>query len=127
MAVARHATVASTLASARPFLSPNVLVRPLGTVRLLAGLTIIFLNLVDAFATLCNVSRGAEELNPLMAILLAAGEREFVVVKHLLASLGVVGILAHPTARASRLALGVLLPLYVGIAVYQLALLVFIR
>jgi Domain of unknown function (DUF5658) len=90
------------------------------------GLCIICLNLFDALGTLWNLSRGAEELNPLMSLLLAAGPHSFVLVKHLLASVGVLGILAHPGARASRVALWILLPLYGCIAVYQVALVLFL-
>jgi hypothetical protein len=88
------------------------------------GLAIILLNLFDAVGTLVNLSRGGEELNPLMALLLAAGPKPFVLIKHLIASIGVMGILLHPARRASRVALWILLPLYGCIALYQVALLV---
>ena len=97
--------------------------RPIRTRRAWLGIGIIILNLFDALGTLWNLSRGAEELNPLMSMLLSVGPYEFVMVKHLLASVGVVGILAHPGARASRVALWILFPLYACIALYQVALL----
>ena len=90
-------------------------------------LAIVALNLVDAFATLRHLSYGAEELNPLMLALLRCGEQHFLVVKHLLASLGVLGIAVHDDLPAARLALRVLFPLYTCLALYQIALFVIIR
>lgn len=116
----------STLVSTVTIESVPFLARPLRTQRTWMGLAIILLNMVDALGTLWNLSRGAEELNPLMSMLLAAGPNQFVLVKHLLASAGVLGILAHPGNRASRLALWILFPLYAGIALYQVALLLFL-
>jgi hypothetical protein len=86
------------------------------------GLAIVALNLVDAFATLRHVDHGAEELNPLMRALLRDGPSRFVAVKHVLASLGVVGIAMHPRLRAARFAMWLLLPLYGALASYQMAL-----
>jgi hypothetical protein len=87
------------------------------------ALVIVILNLVDAFGTLRNVARGADELNPLMAWLLDAGPRAFFAGKFLLAAAGVVGILACGRTRAARFALvGILLPLYLLVAAYQLLL-----
>jgi hypothetical protein len=103
-----------------------VLARPVERRHALLGLGIIALNLVDAFGTLGNINHGAQELNPLMALLLGAGDGRFLVIKHLLASLGVTGILLHPEVRAARAALWVLFPLYVCIATYQITLLLLI-
>jgi hypothetical protein len=89
---------------------------------LYAGLAVLALNLVDAFATLRHLDHGAEELNPLMMVLLRHGTTSFVTVKHALASVGVLGIAAHPRARAARIAMAVLVPLYVAIALYQVVL-----
>src|SRR5262245_61191066 len=77
--------------------------RPIEWRRATLGLAVILLNLVDAFGTLANVDRGAEELNPLMAVLLGWGSGQFVVLKHLLASIGVLGILVYPGTRAARI------------------------
>src|SRR5690348_8886690 len=97
-------------------------VRPIEVQAGLLALAILFLNLVDGFATLRHVSHGAEELNPLMQVLLRRGEWSFLVVKHLLASLGVLGIAMHGEVRAARVALWILLPVYAAIALYQAAL-----
>jgi hypothetical protein len=87
------------------------------------ALAIILLNLVDAFGTLRNVALGAEELNPLMGHLLERGPMAFFVGKYLLASGGVLGIVAYGRSRAARVALfWVLLPLYLLVGAYQLVL-----
>jgi hypothetical protein len=83
---------------------------------------ILMLNLVDAFATLRHIEHGAEELNPFMLALLHRGARQFLLVKHGLASLGVLGIALYPTQRAANVALAVLLPVYAVLAVYQVCL-----
>lgn len=92
---------------------------------LAVALAVLGLNLVDALVTLRHVSAGAEELNPVMAALLARGPVTFVVGKHLLGATGVLGILAHDHGhgRAGWIALfWVLLPTYLLVAAYQLAL-----
>ena len=86
------------------------------------ALAILSLNTVDAFATIRHLHHGAEELNPLMDWLLRRGAGWFLIVKHALASLGVIGIAMHTEVRAARVALWMLLPIYVAIAIYQLAL-----
>lgn len=104
-----------------------VLFRPVGTRTSALVLGIVLLNLVDGFATLRHLGHGAEELNPLMRLLLARGAATFLVVKHLLASAGVLGIALHERTTAARVALWLLFPLYVGIAVYQIVLFAVIR
>ncbi len=100
----------------------RALARPVETRTLLLGMAVVALNLVDAFATLRHLDHGAEELNPLMQLLLRHGAGWFLAVKHALASVGVIGIAAHPQVRAARIALWILVPLYVLIAVYQIVL-----
>ena len=85
-------------------------------------LAILGLNLLDAFATLRHLEHGATELNPFMKALLSRGATDFLIVKHLLASLGVMGIALHPGRRAAVAALYILFPLYSLLAVYQIAL-----
>ncbi len=85
------------------------------------------LNLLDGFATLRHLHHGAEELNPLMLWLLRHGAEHFLVAKHLLASLGVIGIAMHGEVRAARVALWILFPLYMAIAAYQMVLFAIIR
>jgi hypothetical protein len=96
--------------------------RPIEPTTLALVLAIIGLNLCDGFATLRHLHHGAEELNPFMALLLRHGSHSFLVVKHLLASAGVVGIAMHAQLRAARVALWLLFPLYLAIVLYQLAL-----
>jgi hypothetical protein len=100
----------------------RAIARPLD--RRTAGLclAILALNLLDAFATLRHLEHGATELNPFMKALLSRGAADFLIVKHVLASLGVIGIALHPGRRAPVAALCVLLPLYSVLAVYQIAL-----
>jgi hypothetical protein len=100
----------------------RVLTRPIEPHIAILGLLILALNLVDAFATLRHLEHGAEELNPFMGALLKHGAREFLLVKHALASLGVMGIALYPTQRAANFALAVLLPVYGLLAVYQICL-----
>jgi len=89
-----------------------------------AGLCIfiLMLNLIDAFATLRHLEHGAEELNPFMWVLLRRGAEPFLLVKHALASLGVLGIALYPRQRAANIALAILLPVYLILAVYQIGL-----
>jgi hypothetical protein len=103
------------------------LVRPLDSRTTLLVLAILALNLVDGFATLRHLSYGAEELNPFMEALLRQGASRFLVIKHLLASLGVLGIAIHDRVRAARVALWILFPLYAVIVAYQAALFCVIR
>ena len=90
-------------------------------------MTIVMLNLIDAFSTLRHVDWGAEEVNPLMRMLLGGGPLVFLVGKHVLAAGGVIGIAAHCRhAAARRMLQYVLLPVYVAIASYQLSLFAFL-
>jgi hypothetical protein len=85
-------------------------------------LAILLLNLFDAFATLCHIEHGAEELNPFMLALIHRGAGHFLVTKHVLASVGVVGIALYPERRAAHIAIAILFPVYFVIAVYQIGL-----
>jgi hypothetical protein len=100
----------------------RAIARPLDTRTATLCLAILVLNLVDAFATLRHLEHGAQELNPFMLALLHRGAGHFLVVKHLLASAGIIGIALHPGRRASVLALYTLFPLYGVLAVYQITL-----
>ena len=103
------------------------LARPLDAQTTALALAILLLNMVDGFATLRHLTHGAEELNPLMNLLVRRSAHAFVLVKHLLASAGVLGIAVHGHVRAARVALWILFPLYVAIALYQIALFAVIR
>jgi hypothetical protein len=100
----------------------RALVRPLDRTTAWLCLAVLALNLIDAFATLRHLEHGAEELNPFMVMLLHRGAAPFLLVKHGLASIGVIGIAACPGKEAARHALWVLVPLYTLLAVYQIAL-----
>ena len=85
-------------------------------------LAILALNLLDAFATLRHLEHGAEELNPLMQLLLHRGAQPFLLTKHILASVGVIGIALHPEKRAAHVALWILFPVYLVLGIYQIGL-----
>jgi hypothetical protein len=96
--------------------------RPLDVRTTCFGLAILFLNMLDAFATLRHLSHGAEELNPLLLALIRHGALSFLVIKHLLASAGVIGIVMFPEQRAAQVALAILFPVYALLAIYQIGL-----
>jgi len=100
----------------------RVAARPLDLRTASLCLAILALNLLDAFATLRHLEHGAQELNPFMLALLRHGAGPFLIVKHLLASAGVIGIALHPGRRAADVALSILFPMYTALAVYQVAL-----
>jgi Domain of unknown function (DUF5658) len=100
----------------------HALRRPLDTRLAFFCLAILLLNLLDAFATLRHLEYGAEELNPLMQALLHQGARSFLVTKHVLASVGVIGIVLHPERRSAQAALWILLPVYLTLGIYQIGL-----
>jgi hypothetical protein len=88
-----------------------------------AAFAVIALNLLDAFCTLRHIAFGAVEMNPLMRVLLELGPIPFLVGKHALAALGVLGIVAHARHRAARQMLRlVLVPVYFAIGTYQVLL-----
>ncbi len=103
----------------------RTLARTLDTRTAILCLAILSLNLVDAFATLRHLEHGAEELNPFMLALLHHSARSFLVVKHSLASIGVVGIALYPGQRAAHIALAILFPIYFLLALYQIGLFYF--
>jgi hypothetical protein len=100
----------------------RTIARPLDARTSMLCLAILALNLLDAFATLRHLEHGAQELNPFMLALLHRGAGHFLIVKHMLASAGVIGIALHPGRRAAAAALYILLPLYSLLAVYQITL-----
>ena len=100
----------------------RALVRPIDLRTTALCVAILVLNLVDAFATLRHLEHGAEELNPFMLALLRHGAVKFLVVKHALASIGILGIALYPRQRAANVALAVLFPIYFLLAIYQIGL-----
>lgn len=100
----------------------RAIARPLDIRTTLLCFALLALNLLDAFATLRHLEHGATEMNPFMLALLHRGAGHFLIAKHILASVGVIGIAVHPGRRAVAAALYILLPLYTVLAVYQIAL-----
>ena len=103
----------------------RTMVRQLDSRLVFFCVAILGLNLLDAFATLRHLEHGAEELNPFMQILLHYGARSFLVVKHVLASAGVIGIAMYPERRAAHVALWILFPVYLLLGIYQIGLFYF--
>jgi hypothetical protein len=100
----------------------RVMIRPLDTRLASICLAILALNMVDAFATLRHLEHGAEELNPFMNVLLRRGAHSFLLVKHVLASAGVIGIALYPERRPAQVALWILFPVYLLLGIYQIGL-----
>jgi Domain of unknown function (DUF5658) len=92
---------------------------------LVAFLLVLSANALDATFTLWAVELGdAVEANPLMEVLLARGPTTFVVVKHVLVSLGLLLLWrfrARPLARAGA---WLVLPIYPAIVAYELSYLI---
>ena len=86
---------------------------------LFLALSIICLNLIDAFCTLRHLRHGAEELNPLMDALVRCGDGWFIAGKHAIASTGIIGILTQQQLRLVRISLWGLLGVYTLLAAYQ--------
>lgn len=64
-----------------------------GTVTLIAILIILLLSITDAYFTLYLLSHGSDELNPVMAYFLRLGPTSFIVAKHLITSVSILGLL----------------------------------
>lgn len=83
---------------------------------------ILACNLVDAALTLCAVEFGdAVEANPLMAALLAHGPTVFVIVKHLLVSVGIVLLWRFRTRPLARAGAWLVLPIYPALVMYEVS------
>lgn len=100
---------------------------PISSKVLFLSLTMIFLNLFDAFSTLYNLEHGAVELNPLMVALLHRGEVWFVIGKYLMVSVAICGIASNGRQRAGEIALWVVFALYTAIAMWQCIMFGYIR
>jgi hypothetical protein len=101
----------------------RILRRQIPTGVFIVALAVIALNLLDAFCTLRHLELGAIEVNPIMRFLLGISPLAFIIGKYVLASGGVIGIVAQARHSAARQVLRfVLLPVYAAIGVYQLAL-----
>jgi hypothetical protein len=90
----------------------------------LVALAIIGLNLFDVVLTLRHLEAGAVEINPLMQQLLERGSFAFAAGKHFLVGAGVLALTTQCHHNAAACALRfVLLPAYIALALYQVALL----
>lgn len=70
-----------------------VLTRPIPAFCFMLAISILLLNMVDALFTLRHIEHGAEELNPLMSLILHHGTLIFVLAKHLFVGFGLFVIL----------------------------------
>jgi hypothetical protein len=90
---------------------------------------IFLLSCLDAFFTLILISKGAEEVNPFMAILIDHGIRTFVYTKLAITGVGLIFLVVHAafwiggTLRVSHILYAVLGG-YVTLVVYQVDMLV---
>jgi Domain of unknown function (DUF5658) len=100
----------------------DALRRPLGANIVFFCMAIVGLNLLDAFATLRHIEHGAAEVNPLMQALLRHGALRFLLVKHVVVSLGLCGIAFRSEERVARGTLWVLFPVYLVLGAYQICL-----
>ena len=85
-------------------------------------LILLACNALDAAFTLCAIEMGdATEANPFMAVLLTRGPLQFVIVKHVLVSLGLIllwRLRERPLARGGAWAVTTIYPLLVGYEVW---------
>jgi hypothetical protein len=87
-----------------------------------ASIVILVSNLLDATLTLCAVEFGdAVEANPLMDVLLSRGVLEFVIVKHLLVSLGLILLWRFRARPLARYGTWIILPVYPALVLYELS------
>jgi Domain of unknown function (DUF5658) len=90
----------------------------------LVALAIVCLNLFDVVLTLRHLELGAVEINPLMQQLIERGSGHFAAGKHFLVGAGVLALTTQCHHGAAVCALRfVLLPAYIALALYQVALL----
>jgi hypothetical protein len=88
-----------------------------------ASMVILVSNVLDATLTLCAVEFGdAVEANPLMDMLLSRGILQFVIVKHLLVSFGLVLLWRFRARPLARYGTWIVLPVYPALVLYELAL-----
>jgi len=89
---------------------------------LVTSTVILACNALDAALTVGSVELGdAIEANPLMAALLAHDTLQFVLVKHLMVSLGVILLWRLRSRRMARLGAMAVLPVYPLVVAYELA------
>jgi hypothetical protein len=89
---------------------------------LFASMVILATNLLDATLTLCAIEFGdAVEANPLMEVLLSRGVVQFVVVKHLLVSLGLILLWRLRARPLARWGTALILPVYPALVAYELS------
>jgi hypothetical protein len=86
-----------------------------------AAVIILVSNLLDATLTLCAVEFGdAVEANPLMDAMLSRGVLQFVLVKHLLVSLGLLLLWRFRARPLARYGTWIVLPVYPALVLYEL-------
>jgi hypothetical protein len=84
--------------------------------------TILVLNLLDGIFTLLFVTSGAAvEANPLMEVLLSHGALSFMIVKHMLVSLGILLLLRMSSNRLAKVGLCSVLPIYALLIAYHVS------
>lgn len=85
-----------------------------------ASIIVLSCNALDAALTVCALEFGdATEANPLMALLLAHGTVQFVVIKHLLVSMGLLVLWRYRRLRLARAGVWAVVPVYPLIVLYE--------
>ena len=82
---------------------------------LVALLLIVLLSVLDGYFTIFHVDRGAQEINPLMNLLLGCGDCWFFIVKYLLTVIGVLIFCIYQNLLVVKAVLGFVLVFYVGV------------
>ena len=84
---------------------------------LIALLLVVLLSVLDGYFTIFHVDRGAEEINPLMNLVLGCGDCWFFIVKYLLTVIGVLVFCIYQNLLVVRAVLAFVLVFYVGVLV----------
>ena len=89
---------------------------------LVALLLIVLLSVLDGYFTIFHVGRGAQEINPLMNLLLGYDDRWFFILKYLLTVIGVLIFCIYQNLLVVKAVLAFVLVFYVGVLANHLVL-----
>jgi hypothetical protein len=82
---------------------------------LIALLLVVLLSVLDGYFTIFHVDMGAQEINPIMNLLLGYGDRWFFILKYLLTVIGVFIFCIYQNLLVVRAVLAFVLVFYVGV------------
>ena len=89
---------------------------------LVALLLIVLLSVLDGYFTIFHVDRGAQEINPIMNLLLGYGDCWFFIIKYLLTIIGVLIFCIYQNLLVVKAVLAFVLVFYVGVLANHLVL-----